>query len=120
VGHFCRICGRERANEKFSGKGHKAHVCKDCSRLPAAERERIDIEEELFGFVRQSRISPKNKKRLSELVTHEDPNIKMIADLLIQVSQIAEGKRRRWKRVKESDFALYIQCEEAGLIIEPY
>lgn len=31
MGHYCRICGRIRANEKFSGKGHKIHVCKDCS-----------------------------------------------------------------------------------------
>ncbi len=31
MGHYCRICGRTRANEKFSGKGHKNHVCKDCS-----------------------------------------------------------------------------------------
>lgn len=31
MGHYCSICGRTRANEKFSGKGHKNHVCKDCS-----------------------------------------------------------------------------------------
>ena len=31
MGHYCRICGRTRANEKFSGKGHKNHICKDCS-----------------------------------------------------------------------------------------
>ncbi len=31
MGHYCHICGRTRANEKFSGKGHKNHVCKDCS-----------------------------------------------------------------------------------------
>lgn len=32
VGHYCKICGRTRPNEKFSGKGHRNHVCKDCSR----------------------------------------------------------------------------------------
>lgn len=32
MGHSCRICGRIRANEKFSGKGHAQHVCKDCAR----------------------------------------------------------------------------------------
>lgn len=31
-GHYCRICGRHRANEKFGGKGHHIHVCKDCQR----------------------------------------------------------------------------------------
>jgi hypothetical protein len=28
MGHYCRICGRERPNEQFSGKSHKIHVCK--------------------------------------------------------------------------------------------
>lgn len=32
MGHYCRICGRERANEKFSGKGYADHICKDCAR----------------------------------------------------------------------------------------
>jgi hypothetical protein len=31
-GHYCYVCGRYRANEKFSGKGHARHICKDCAR----------------------------------------------------------------------------------------
>lgn len=31
-GHYCRVCGRRRANEKFSGRGHARHSCKDCER----------------------------------------------------------------------------------------
>lgn len=29
-GHYCRICGDYKANEKFSGKGHAQHICKTC------------------------------------------------------------------------------------------
>ena len=29
-GHYCRICGDYKANEKFSGKGHTRHICKSC------------------------------------------------------------------------------------------
>ena len=29
-GHYCRICGEYKANEKFSGKGHAQHICKAC------------------------------------------------------------------------------------------
>lgn len=36
-GHDCRACGRRRANEKFSSKGHAAHVCKDCERRRRTE-----------------------------------------------------------------------------------
>jgi hypothetical protein len=31
-GHYCYGCDRFRANEKFSGKGHRKHLCKDCSK----------------------------------------------------------------------------------------
>ena len=37
-GHYCRICSRHRANEKFSGKGHAKHICKDCDREHRAEK----------------------------------------------------------------------------------
>ena len=25
-GHYCKVCGEYKANEKFSGKGHAAHI----------------------------------------------------------------------------------------------
>lgn len=33
-GHFCKICGEIKANEKFSGKGHAKHICKKCQSFP--------------------------------------------------------------------------------------
>ena len=33
-GHYCKVCGEYKANEKFSGKGHAAHICKACAALP--------------------------------------------------------------------------------------
>jgi hypothetical protein len=32
VGHYCIICNEIKANEKFSGKGHRRHICKNCSK----------------------------------------------------------------------------------------
>lgn len=29
-GHYCRVCGGYKANEKFSGKGYAQHICKSC------------------------------------------------------------------------------------------
>jgi hypothetical protein len=40
-GHFCKVCGEHKANEKFSGKGHAAHICKKCAALPVAERNEM-------------------------------------------------------------------------------
>lgn len=33
-GHYCKVCGCYKAHEKFSGKGHAAHICKSCASLP--------------------------------------------------------------------------------------
>ena len=56
-GHYCRICGEDKANEKFSGKGHAQHICKACMskknkgveidpEIPVADE---DYDDELFG-----------------------------------------------------------------------
>ena len=37
-GHYCKICGEIKANEKFSGKGHTKHICKKCQSLPKEVR----------------------------------------------------------------------------------
>lgn len=37
-GPFCIINGCYRANERFSGKGHIPHICKQCAKLPAEKR----------------------------------------------------------------------------------
>ncbi len=37
-GHFCRVCQRYRANEKFGGHRHAQHICKDCQREQKHQR----------------------------------------------------------------------------------
>lgn len=37
-GHYCKVCGDYKANEKFSGQGHAAHICKSCASLSMEER----------------------------------------------------------------------------------
>lgn len=36
-GHYCWCCGRQRANGRFSNRGRRMHVCKDCMKLGAEE-----------------------------------------------------------------------------------
>lgn len=51
-GHYCKICGERKANEKFSGKGHAVHICKQCQSLPAeiqTDMRRIRDVERLLG-----------------------------------------------------------------------
>ncbi len=65
MGHYCRICGRQRPNEQFSGKGHRIHVCKRCQPKPKGERRVMD---EIFRLMRQSHISEKNVVPLEQMV----------------------------------------------------
>lgn len=51
-GYYCKICGERKANEKFSGKGHAVHICKECQSLPAeiqTDMRRIRDVERLLG-----------------------------------------------------------------------
>lgn len=51
-GHYCKICGERKANEKFSGKGHAVHICKSCQSLPAeaqTDMRRLREVERVFG-----------------------------------------------------------------------
>lgn len=70
VGHYRRFCGRSRPNERFSGRGHRNHVCQDCRKIPIEKRREIEVLGEIRGFLHaQSRISPKNIARLAQLST---------------------------------------------------
>ncbi len=51
-GHYCKICGERKANEKFTGKGHARHICKECQSLPdevKADMVRCNDVMRLFG-----------------------------------------------------------------------
>jgi len=39
-GHYCWRCGRRRANERFSGKGHAKNICKSCENEKRTELKR--------------------------------------------------------------------------------
>ena len=51
--HYCKICGEIKANEKFNGKGHAAHICKSCTSLP------LERKNELQRINKVEQISPK-------------------------------------------------------------
>ena len=98
-GHYCRICGRIRPNERFSGRGHATHICKECQRKPREERDRIDLEYELERYLHQSHISDKNISRLASLAQHANPEIREMAALIRDIGLATPYRRRRFKRL---------------------
>ena len=115
-GHYRRICGRRRPNEKFSAKGHRIHVCKECARMPKEEREAIEQEEEIFQYLRQSHISGKNMARLKELSESANKRIVEHATLVLEIARIKPYKRRRLKVLARTRRDLLKKLEDTGLI----
>ena len=116
MGHFCSICGRTKPNEKFSGKGHKNHICKLCSKRPKVERNEILHREEIFHFLMQSNISKKNLKRLNELSRSENKEIAKLASLVHEVGRVKPHRRRRLKFLTEKHKELLKQLVASDLI----
>ena len=50
MSHYCKICGEYKANEKFSGKGHAAHICKECAKLPQEKRNEMQTVNRLINL----------------------------------------------------------------------
>lgn len=72
-GHYCRICGEYKANEKFSGKGHAQHICKTCMSALRSGKKPEDILSEPMLIVRETarfkNLDKEEKSVLKELVT---------------------------------------------------
>ena len=68
-GHYCKVCGEYKANEKFSGKGHAAHIYKACAALPPEVRE---LAQEQLEMRFPSRQEPEDLEDDSEFLLDED------------------------------------------------
>lgn len=116
MGHYCRICGRTRPNERFSAKGHQIHVCNECVKMPKAERDAIEQEEEIFCLLKQSHISDKNIARLRALSVSDNSRTADWASLVIEVAKVVPHKKRRLKILAIERRDLLEALERTGLI----
>ena len=115
MGHWCKICDRVLPNEKFSGKGHKNHICKRCSALPKEEKDAVQHEDEIFGYMQQSNISKKNLSRLRTLTGSPNGKIANLATIVLEVGLVKPHKRQRLKFLSQKRKDL-LKLEETGLI----
>ncbi|HAB18965.1 MAG TPA: hypothetical protein DCE44_21310 [Verrucomicrobiales bacterium] len=88
-----------RANERFGGRGHRIHICRDCQRLPRSELDRIERLDELRGFLDQSNISERNRESLKLLAAHESPEVRTLAALVEDVARVHPRRRRRFSNL---------------------
>lgn len=116
-GHYCWVCGRHRPNEKFSGKGHKAHICKECARIPVEERNRIEHTREIERYWEQKNISKKNLARLTTLSKSSTAEVAELAQVVLEVARIYPFRKRRISRIAKERNDLIHKLEKVGLVI---
>lgn len=76
-GHYCKVCDEYKANKKFSGKGHTAHICKKCAALPPDVRSAQMIENKLLSL--PWRLSKEQIKWLNNKAHDKQPEIRKLA-----------------------------------------
>lgn len=76
-GHYCKICGEYKANEKFSGKGHATHICKACAGLPAEKKAEMETINRIRNL--PLRLSAEQKKWLKNRTKDKRPTVKALA-----------------------------------------
>jgi len=118
VGHYCRICGRERPNEQFSGKGHRIHVCMRCSALPKSERRVIEDTAKIFSFMQQSHISERNVAYLEKMTKSENSKVASLAAIVLKVARVKPFKTRRLRFLAQMHPELLRSLKEAGLVLD--
>ena len=116
MSHWCRICGITKSNESFSGKGHSTHVCKSCQTVPKEERYAIEQHDEIFGYLMQSHISPKNVVRLRQLSLSQNQRTAELAQVALDVAFVKPFKRKRLKFLAATNPELMKKLEDTGLI----
>lgn len=82
-GHYCWMCERYRPNERFSGKGHRTHVCKQCAALGPKARAHKQNVLALERCVTWEGFIPRKRRAAFEVfLKHEDPRLRSIAEQL--------------------------------------
>lgn len=88
MGRCCILCGRERPNERFGGRGLRSVVCRDCMQLPKEVRACALATDEVLGFVEQKNISANNIKRLVELESIGDATFQRLRSLVLEIARV--------------------------------
>jgi len=114
-GHFCWSCERRRPNEKFSGRGHARHLCRDCVRLGAEELEYRSACRNLERCVTWTGlIRRKQRKTFQQYLEHNNPRVRALAEEILAEDQAArqlqaeerEALERGAAALEAEDFAL--------------
>jgi len=115
-GHYCKICGEYKANEKFSGRGHAAHICKECSKLSPAEQAEVETITRLWNLP-GGRLSDSQRKWLFNRVHDKRPEVadtaREVRNMLFPFAE--RNERKQQLHIDTLIFELHTEvCDEYG------
>jgi len=116
IGHYCWACQSYRPNEKFTGKGHKNHICKKCSSKPIEYQNKIRFTEELRGYWSQKIMSKKNVTRLQELALSSIEEVATLASVMLKIAIKHPNRKKRINQAVRNNKELIPELEKVGLI----
>ncbi|MCI0416270.1 hypothetical protein L0222_26140 [bacterium] len=106
-----------RPNERFSGRGSKQHLCKDCRKLPANVRLVKQAARDVWGFLDQSNISRRNIKQLKHILAVPDlDELFQLASVILQIARVKPHKRKRFSFIKRNHPQLWKQMIAVGIV----
>lgn len=94
-GHYCWSCDRRRPNQKFSGRGHARHLCRDCAKLGVEELAYRQALRNLERCMTWEGIIPRKRRKCFErFLQHDNARIRALAEQM----QEEDGRTRRLTR----------------------
>ena len=107
-GHYCKICDEYKANDKFSGKGHAAHICKACSRLSAAEKAEAMTINRLLSLP-VNRLTASDKTWLENRMKDSRPEVAELAKEIynLHFPYAERNKRKKQLIINTLDFEIH-------------
>jgi hypothetical protein len=85
--------------------------------MPKEDRNAIEMEEEIFGYMSQSHITDKNVARLKKISQSPNPRISYLASVVLEVAAVKPFKRRRLVFLAKNHKELLGKLEETGLFL---
>jgi hypothetical protein len=94
-GHYCWSCDRMRANERFSGRGHAQHLCKECARLGKDELAYRQAVRNLDRLLAGSSIIPRKKReQFHRYLHHTNERVRAYARQIEAADALERAERR--------------------------
>ncbi len=101
-GHYCWACDHRRPNERFSGRGHARHLCRDCAKLSAQELAHRQALLNLRRCMTWEGIIPrKRRKSFEQFLRHGDSRIRVLAGELLEEDRTTRRLMRAEAEIDE-------------------